>query len=214
MFEMLGNRQQELLKLLLRSKDGLTVDELSERLQITRNAVRQHLAALENDRLLEPGQTRPSGGRPQQLYVLTDKGKEGFPRHYDWFAQLLIESIKREAGPEELRERLGKLGESVALQLRSQNPGLQTPLEKVVRLAEVMGQLGYDVAEPRSEGDENILEADNCVFHSLATKDPDVCQFDLALMSAFTDSAISHEKCMAQGEHVCRFRLKPKPLPG
>jgi predicted ArsR family transcriptional regulator len=212
MFEMLGNRQQELLRLLLRNKDGLTVDELAQRLQITRNAVRQHLASLETDRLVEPGRTRPSGGRPQQLYGLTDKGKECFPRHYAWFAQLLVESIKQETGPDELRERLDKLGENVATQLRSQNPGLQTPLEKLIRLAELMAQLGYDVAEPRAEGAESILEADNCVFHSLATKDPDICRFDLALLSTFTDSEVVHEACMAHGEHTCRFRFKPKTV--
>ena len=74
MLSILGTRQQELLTMLLKNKGGLTVDELSRQLEITRNAVRQHLAALENDGLVNPGVTRTSGGRPQQIYVLTDAG--------------------------------------------------------------------------------------------------------------------------------------------
>ena len=58
MLEILGIRQKELLKLLLKHKAGMTADELSTQLAITRNAVRQHLAALENDGLLKKSVTR------------------------------------------------------------------------------------------------------------------------------------------------------------
>ncbi len=210
MLDMLGNRQKELLQLLLRNKDGLTADELSQQLQITRNAVRQHLAALENDRLVAQGQTRPSGGRPQQLYVLTDAGRECFPRHYSWFAQLLIESIKQEAGADALGERLGRLGEQVAQQVRSQHPGLPTLPERIQRLAEVMADLGYDATVAESKDAEGVIEADNCIFHTLAMQNPEVCRFDLALMSTFAEGPIEHERCMAKGEHVCRFRIGGK----
>ena len=96
MLEILGVRQEELLRLLLKNKAGMTADELSAQLTITRNAVRQHLAALENDGLVKKSVTRASGGRPEQLYVLTDKGNECFPRHYAWFAQLLLQSVQQQ----------------------------------------------------------------------------------------------------------------------
>lgn len=209
MFEILGNRQKQLLKLLLRNKSGLTVDELSNELEITRNAVRQHLAALESDGLIAPGPTRPSGGRPHQLYVLTEKGKEAFPRHYSWFAQLLVESIAREHGTEGMGERLSAIGAGVAGQLRSQYPALETRTHKVEKLAEVMDQLGYNARSAAADR-APVIEADNCVFHELAMKDPAVCEFDLAMMGAFTDSKVDHQECMARGGNVCRFRFTPK----
>src|ERR1017187_8325030 len=103
------DRQKQLLRHLLRNKAGLSVDELSRNLSVTRTAVRQHLATLMRDRLVGPGATRPSGGRPQHLYLLTDVGKEVFPRHYSWFAQLLIDAMAREHGTEGLRARLGRI---------------------------------------------------------------------------------------------------------
>ena len=209
MLDILGDRQKQLLELLLKNKSGLTVDELSKGLKITRNAVRQHLAALEGDRLIELGSTRPSGGRPQQLYALTEKGKEVFPRHYSWFAQLVIEAIKREHGAEGLRERLGEIGAGVAAQLRNQSPGLETREQKVEKLAVVMEQLGYN-ARTTAAGKAPVIEADNCVFHELAIKNPEICHFDLAMMGAFTDSKVDHQECMARGGNVCRFKFTGK----
>jgi predicted ArsR family transcriptional regulator len=210
MLAILGNRQQELLKLLLRNKSGLTVVELSERLKITRNAVRQHVVALENGGLVTHGETRPSGGRPEQLYLLTDTGRELFPRHYSWFAQLVVESIKAEAGAEKLRERLGAMGADVARQLRSQHPGLGSQAAKVEKLSEIMEVLGYDTKDGKVGDGATVIEADNCVFHNLAMKTPEICQFDLALLGTFTDSKVDHQECMAKGGNVCRFKFTSK----
>lgn len=210
MLELLGTRQKELLKLLLKYKAGQTVDELSVRLEITRNAVRQHLAALANNGLVVQGLTRPSGGRPEQLYVLSDKGKELFPRQYSWLAELVIESLKEEAGARGLRDRLSAMGSRVAAKLRTQYPALKTRREKVQKLSEVMEQLGYSTAHPTVASGALVIEADNCVFHEMALKDPEICQFDLALLSGFTDSQVDHEECMAKGGRVCRFRFSPK----
>ena len=210
MLELLGSRQQELLKLLLKNKGGLTLEELSEYLKITRNAVRQHIAALENNGIVTEGVTRPSGGRPEQLYVLTDEGKEFFPRNYSWFAQLMVESIAQESGVAGLRERLGSMGAGVAQQLLSQNSVLKTREQKVEKLSEVMEELGYNTRSFAVNSDAPAIEADNCIFHNLAMKNPEICQFDLALLSTFTDSTVDHVECMAKGGNVCRFKFKAK----
>jgi predicted ArsR family transcriptional regulator len=208
MLAMLGQRQRELLKRLLWSKRGLTVVELAGRLGITNNAVRQHLAALEHEGLVGRGESRPSGGRPEQLYLLSDAGRELFPRQYAWFAQLIVQSIKREAGAEAARERLRALGTEVARQLlgRDRNPGSRQ--QRVEKLGETMAGLGYETAAVA--GDKGAIEAHNCIFHNLAMEDPDICEFDRALLATFTDSKVDHQECMAKGGNVCRFRFSPK----
>jgi predicted ArsR family transcriptional regulator len=207
MLEILGKRQKELLQLLLRNKGGLTVDELAQRLRITRNAVRQHLAALSTDGLVMPAATRPSGGRPQQLYALTDKGKEAFPRHYSWFARLAVEALAREHGTAGLRKRLAEMGTAIGEQLRAQHPGPETRLQKVGKLAEIMDELGYDARTAAASDKAPVIEADNCVFHELAMKNPEICHFDLAMMSTVTGSKVDHQECMARGGNVCRFKF-------
>lgn len=209
MLDLLGRRQKDLLKLLLRHKGGLTVDELGTRLQVTRNAIRQHLAALEGSGFVEYGESKATGGRPTQLYVLSQKGRELFPRQYSWLAQLILDSVKQEGGGDALRKRLAAMGTKVGNQLRAQHPALRTRSDRVLKLAELMEQLGYNTAST-TVLNPTVISADNCVFHDLALKDPEVCQFDLALLATFTESRVDHQECMAKGGHVCRFKFRPK----
>ena len=211
MLKILGTRQQALLRLLLKRKPGMTVEEISKALKVTRNAVRQHLAALENNGLVAAGGTRPSGGRPEQLYMLSEAGKELFPRHYSWLAQLVVESIKQESGVDGLRARLQNMGAAVAQRMRAQLPELTSREQKVEKLSELMQELGYDTRGNSDHTRATTIEADNCIFHSLAMKNPEVCAFDLALLSTFADSNVDHQECMARGGNVCRFRFLPKP---
>lgn len=214
MLNTMGERQRQLLKLLRRSKPGLSVDELSKGLEITRNAVRQHLAALEGSGFVEGGGMRPSGGgRPQQLYVITERGEETFPRQYSWLAQLMVSSIQHEEGAENMGKRLNEIGAGVARQIRSEYPGLRTHKEKVEKLAEVMDQLGYNAKNTTLPGGEPVIEADNCVFHRMAVKDVEICHLDMGLMETFTDSKVEHHECMARGGDVCRFRFKAQDEP-
>ncbi len=208
MLEILSTRQRELLNHLLKNKSGLTVDELANRLGITKNAVRQHLAALENDNLVQKALTRPSGGRPEQLYVLSNKGHECFPRQYSWFAQLLVESIQQESSEEKLGEQLTSMGVKVGEMLKRRHPELKTLEEKIQVLTELMEEIGYNTKNTTEHLPTNIIEADNCVFHSLAMNNPEICKFDLALLSSFTDNGLEHQSCMAKGENICRFKFK------
>ena len=208
MMETLGVRQQDLLQLLLENKTGLTVDELSRALQITRNAIRQHLAGMERDGLVAQSVTRPTGGRPEQLYVLGEKGRELFPRHYSWFAQLLIESMRDEAGSDGLSARLAAMGRRIAGQLSSQAPLPEERAGRVAALAKVMTDLGYHARATEATDGAPAIVADNCVFHHLAAKYPEVCQFDLALLANYVGSAVEHPECMVRGGQVCRFRFE------
>ena len=51
--------------------------------------------------------------------------------------------------------------------------------------------------------------ADNCIFHDLAMKDPDIRQFDLALLSSLAGSKVDHQECMARAGNLCRFKFTP-----
>ena len=207
MTEQFGKTRGQLMRHLLRHKTGASIDELSRTAGVTRTAVRQHLASLMSDGLVADGGERPSGGRPQRLFVLTAEGRESFPRRYSWFAQLLIEAIAKEHGSAGLRLRLAKIASAVVAQLQQRSPGLASRRQKVEKLSEVMDELGYDARTGANMGGAPTIEADNCIFHELAMKNPEVCQFDLALLSGFSGSKVELHECMARGGHVCRFRF-------
>jgi predicted ArsR family transcriptional regulator len=205
-----GERRKRLLRHLLKYETGASVGELAQVLGVTRTAVRQHLETLRREGLVEPRGTRASRGRPNRLFALTPAGHEALPRHYSWFAQLLVEAIVEEHGTAGLRTRLGRIAAAVVNELEQNAPRAAGATERIEQLAAVMDEVGYDATTVRDENGVPVIEADNCVFHELAIKQPEVCQFDLALLSGYTGAAVELHECMARGGHVCRFRFSPR----
>ena len=103
--------------------------------------------------------------------------------------------------------RLGRIASAVAVQLRGRLSETKNPRQKVQQLAALMDELGYDAHLAKEVGGAATIEANNCVFHELAMKNPQICHFDLALLSATTGRRVELHECMAQGGHVCRFRF-------
>lgn len=208
--EVYGERRKQLMRHLLRNKAGASIEELAQVLGVSRTAVRQHLGALCRDAVVAPGAERATGGRPERLFVLTPAGKEAFPRHYSWFARLLVETIAKEHGVAGLRVRLGRIASAVVTELRQRLPREANRRKKVANTSRLMDELGYDARTGPDLAGAPTIEADNCVFHELAMKNPEVCQFDLSLLSGLTGSKVDLDECMARGGHVCRFRFTPR----
>ncbi|MEO8557493.1 MAG: HTH domain-containing protein [Rhodospirillales bacterium] len=200
--------QRRLMAMLRQQPGGITVDHLAERLAVSRNAVRQHLTTLERDGFVLRGATRPTGGRPEQLYQLSDKGLEQFPRRYSWFADLLIQTVKRSTGTAGLRKAMTEMGQAAAAQIGPANAS--DSLEgRVKNLAKVMTELGYE-AEASKDRRQPTIEACNCLYHHVAAAHPEVCEFDLALLRGVTGAEVEHDECMVRGGTVCRFRFKAR----
>jgi len=201
-----GSTQKSLLTALLRNKAGLTVEALAQSLDISRNAVRQHLTSLERDGLVARGKTQSSGGRPEQLYILTNEGNERFPRQYSWFSQLLLELLQAETGSATLDEKLAELGRRIGASMTSRLSGESGSSGRIAAIAAIMQEIGYDAVAKTADG-EQLIEAHNCVFHKLAVKCPEVCSFDIALLSTCSGSRVEHRTCMVRGGDACRFHF-------
>lgn len=208
MLGVIGQRQQALLGLLLERKDGLTIDQMAAALKITRNAVREHVGALERDRLIEAGPFAGStGGRPGRLYRLSARGLALFPKQYDMMARLLLETLTARFGADAAREELRALGARLAVQLK---PQLKPGEPRAQAVAALMRGLGYEASAP----DGRTIEALNCVYHELARHDQAVCELDLSLIETLADAKVEHRACMARGDNACVFCLSQKPQVG
>ncbi|MGH8432894.1 MAG: helix-turn-helix transcriptional regulator [Pseudomonas sp.] len=204
MLQGMGRTQQDLLCALLYQPAGMSIDDLASHLAVTRTAIRQHLAALERDGLILRGETRPTGRRPEQLYLLSTPGKELFPRQYQLLADLLIGEVAEIIGHDSLVRLMRSLGRKMAA-------GMEQHAVPEERIVNHMNQAGYE-AEVffRSSGEKEII-AHNCVFHHLAKAHPEVCELDLALIGALGDGDVEHLECMVRGGNVCRFHLTAIP---
>lgn len=205
--EALGERQQAMLRLLQRERDGLTVEDLVMRLSITRTAVRQHLGALERDGYVRKEGLRVTGGRPGLVYVLTAAGNELFPKLYSWFSALLLERLRERLGADGLAAFMRELAADVATGLEPRLAGMG-PRERIEEVARILASLGYD-ARVAAEEAAPVIVASNCVYHQLAQEFREVCEFDLGLLERLTGYRAEHTECMVRGGRVCRFPLLP-----
>ncbi|WP_422418781.1 helix-turn-helix transcriptional regulator [Pseudomonas sp. GZD-222] len=200
MFEGLGRTQQDLLSALLYRAAGMSIEELASQLAVTRTAVRQHLAALERDALVVRGDLRATGRRPEQLYRLSEHGRELFPRHYHLLANLLIDEVASLIGHEALVKLMRSLGEKMAADLSA------TRLDEQ-QIAAHMKVVGYESEVFFRSGEPAQIVAHNCVFHQLAEAHPQICELDLALIGSLGGGDVQHLECMLRGGQVCRFQL-------
>ena len=202
-----GQRQQLLLKILLQKRDGLTIDELSMELEVSRNAVNQHLTSLENNEFVENVSLTNTGGRPSKVYTLTANGLELFPKHYALFSNLLIHWIKEKLGQKELKLCLTELGKQVSQEFLERVRRHKNLDAKVNEVAVIMHELGYEARVDQKLKKSKEIIANNCVFHQLADECNEVCEMDLTLLSTLLDAKIEHKECMVRGGSCCRFGI-------
>jgi len=205
-----GETKQRLLAQLLDTRTGLSVDELAERLGISRSAVKQHLAGLERDGYVARGQARKTGGRPQQVYILTDTGVAVFPKQYSWFARVLFQTLRSKIGDDDLAQFMFDLGVDMSAAALPRIAG-KTRLERIIEIVKIMNETGFAarVSPPAGPNQLPRIECQNCVYHDLSRDYPEVCRFDIGFITGLMGADVEHEECMQRGGQTCRFRFIP-----
>ncbi len=201
-----GSRQYQLLSRLLHHKSGLTINELSSTLKISRTATQQHVTSLQSKGFVEKAHTAKTAGRPVQTYKLTDPGLHLFPKQYAWFSELLLGEMKGELGSRKLETILRKLGEQTAQGLLFRLQG-KSPDDQLDEVIQIMAELGYEASVSGSGLKGPVIQACNCVYHDLAQKYNEVCKFDVALISFLLKRPVVHQDCMAKGDPMCSFEI-------
>lgn len=201
------SRQGEILDLFLKSRAGLSIDEIANSLNISRNAVQQHISSLQRDHYIQIGELKKTAGRPVRTFILTEAGLNFFPKQYAWFSALILSDLKDEMGSDALKTYLQKLGNTLAQSLLPKFEGKQTE-ERMTELATIMEDLGFQVSAAKDDttGDQYI-NASNCIYHDIAQKHCEVCELDKTLISTLLNKDIELVECMAKGEHLCRFKV-------
>jgi len=204
----ISSRQHQILELLLKNRIGLSIDEIANALDISRNAVQQHFSTLERDSWIKKGVLNKTAGRPVRTYVLTETGVNYFPKQYAWFSELILSDLKQEMGSEALIRYLQKLGANLSQNLLPKFEGKQTD-ERIKELVNILEDLGYQATSMKAEnGEEQYIEACNCIYHDLAQKYDEICELDKTLISTLLDKEVELVECMAKEGHVCRFKIK------
>lgn len=180
-----------------------TVDELAEKLNLTDNAVRAHLATLERDGVVRQTGLRRGPRKPHFTYALTEEADKLFPKAYDALLNQLIAVLKTRLQPAEIEDVLREVGRAVAADAA---PGKEGNLEGRVQTAlKVLEAIG-GAAEAEREGDKIVIRSGGCPLAAAVNVHPEVCRLAETLVSEIVKAPVV-EQCVRDGRPKCRFEI-------
>lgn len=200
-----STRQRILHELKLRG--GASRSALAEDLSLTREAVRQQLAQLETQGLVQ-AETQPatSRGRPTHIYKVTTAGEEAFPKFHDALTVTLLGALGETFGDKGLRSVLSRItDQQVALwQPRLEGKTLHQRLEALRGL--------YLDADPftdvQQDADGAMLIEHNCPYLTAATSEPRLCSVTISTMKRLLGVEVERTERFQRGDGRCVFRIR------
>ncbi len=200
-----GSTRQSILRL-LRQQGQMTATELSQELNIGAVGVRQHLALLERDGLVEVAGLRRSVGRPSHLYKLTDEAERCFPKSYDRLAINILTHIEHQGGAAAVEQAL--LAHRQTL-MHSYAPRLagKSRDERIVELASILNEQGHMCEYERRPDGSYVLTIHNCPLDCVASRYRELCIQDMELYQELLGVNLIRESSIASGDIYCRYYI-------
>lgn len=205
--------QKKILEFLLDHLTGATLDEIAEFLGITKTAAREHLVKIDALGLLRFEDRKGSVGRPRRYYLLSNEGHEIFPRQYSWLSNLLLEYLAESMSAASTAKMMEALARRIADSMKSRFERHQSTADLLAEITKAMNELGYRARLKQSDLRKGaVIEATNCVYHSVAKVHPELCRFDTNFIERASGGlSVKLENCIARGGAVCKFCIRKAP---
>ncbi len=227
-----SNTKEKILELLLAGSK--TAAEVSKVLKIQKSAARVHLESLQAEGHVKSRFKIERLGRPKKVYMLTDYGRELFPRKYDTILNLLLKKImEKDGGREEAKKLVESIADDIAAGIRSkidysQGPdGTKAGLKDAVKILNAAAnELGFVSSVSKQEpknGEEQVsssnetifsIESRNCILHRVALENQDIICHGLhdriikkSLVGNKAKVKVELKECMALGHECCRHTI-------
>jgi predicted ArsR family transcriptional regulator len=181
-----------------------TVEQLAQALDLTDNAVRAHLVALERDGLVREAGSVRTARRPSLTYELAPDAERLFPKAYGTVLSALLTVLDRELPQSVVDRMLRGAGRHLAHELaeNGQNGDLAARSARAVAVfADLGGSATIEVA-----GDVAHVRGHGCPLAIVVREHSDVCALVEALLEVATGAHIQ-EQCERTGQPHCHFRL-------
>ena len=180
-----------------------TVDDLADQLDLTDNAVRFHLDALEKAGIVEKSGVRRLGvGQPAVLYSLSTSGDEAFSKAYAPVLIATLAELRERMTPPELMRLLKRIGKRLARGAGSFSGSLASRTTRASQLLNELG--GVTVVEKKPDGYTIIGRA--CPLARAVEEDHCVCAAVTSLVADVVGAEVV-ERCDRSGRPKCRFDI-------
>lgn len=188
--------------------DPRTVSELADSLELSGNAVRRHLTALERDGLVETTGVRREGvGKPARVFRLTHEARDFFPRAYATVLAELLSVLERRTSADEVEELLREVGRNLAHDAREagfpEAGSVEVRVREAARLIEDIG--GLPQVE-RTNGSFRLVGR-SCPLAGVVEEHTLACSVAEALLEELVGTPVS-QQCRGNGRPTCVFEIE------
>lgn len=192
----------------LKRNISLTVNELTENLQITHMAVRKHLNILENDGLIQSQEVKQPMGRPIQSFSLTDKGERLFPKNYEGITLEFLQDLVEMHGEESVNTLFEKRKHRLTKEYLSKIEYKSIP-DKIRELEKIQNEKGYMVDVQEIDANTYELVEYNCPILAVAKEFNVACNCETQLFKYVLNADQVHRtSCKTDGNNQCKFLIK------
>jgi predicted ArsR family transcriptional regulator len=193
---------------LLKKDVSLSVNELTECLQITHMAVRKHLNNLEKDGLIESHEMKQPMGRPLQLYSLSKKGERLFPKNYEGITMEFLQDLKGIHGEESITVLFEKRTQRLTNEYSAKIEHKSNP-DKIKELVRIQNEKGYMADISQIDPNTYELIEYNCPILTVALEYNVACSCETQLLkNVLKTDQIRRTNCKTDGDHHCKFFIQ------
>lgn len=184
-----------------------TVEAVATTLDLTNNAVRFHLAALEDGGIVRRAGVARSGGvgKPPTVYELTEAAEENHSRAYAAVLTACIEELSERTSPEELRALIQSVGVRLASGLETPTGSLPSRVRSAVDVLEALGGIVDISNTPQG----TVLAGASCPLATVVAREPATCGAVQSLLCELIGVPVT-EACSHGERPRCRF-VVPRP---
>jgi predicted ArsR family transcriptional regulator len=195
---------------LLKTEGPLDSAALAARLKVTPMAVRQHLYALQEEKLVAAEERPVPLGRPAKHWHLTRDADRLFPDAYAELNAALITSVQDAFGPDAMSRLLDVRLRRQRTDYAARIPPSAPLSKKVQLLAQVRAEEGY-MAEVRRDGGGFLFIENHCPICAAATACQGFCVTELDLFRSALGPGVTVERAehILSGDRRCAYRITP-----
>jgi predicted ArsR family transcriptional regulator len=196
---------------LLKTEGPMDSASLASRLKVTTMAVRQHLYALQQEKLVTAEERKAPLGRPAKYWQLTKDAERLFPDAYAELNAALITSVQDAFGA----DGMARLLDARVARQRADYASRITPSaplsKKIQQLANIRSGEGY-MAEVKRHGNGFLFIENHCPICAAATVCQGFCATELELFRSALGPGVSVERAehILSGDRRCVYRITPR----
>lgn len=203
--EFLRSSRGRIVQMLRRGAD--TVDKIAAKLNVTPNAVRAQLAAMERDGLVRRSGQRRGATRPFHLFELTPQLEQLLSGAYVPLVTHLVRLVSERESPHRVEKLMRQVGHALAADLPAKGVRSGSLHSRLLAASQLLNEELGAVTDVTRSNRHFVIRGRGCPLAALTENHPGVCLAIETLLADLLDDFEVRECCDRVGKPRCCFKV-------